>query len=33
MKIQILISKSSWANKYKKHIKTELKNFLKKLNF
>ena len=33
MKIQILISKSSWANKYKKHIKTELKKFSKKIKF
>ena len=27
MKILILISKSSWANNYKKEIKTHFKNF------
>jgi len=33
MKIQILISKNSWANKYKTNIKNSLKNFSKKIFF
>ena len=33
MKIQILISKNSWANKYKKDIKKKLKSFFKKYFF
>ena len=31
MKIQILISKNSWANKYKKDIKKNLKSFSKNI--
>ena len=33
MKINILISKTSWANSFKKEIKKELKNFSKKIEF
>lgn len=33
MKIQILISKNSWANKHKKEIKTKLRRFCKKIIF
>ena len=33
MKIQILISKNSWANQYKKYIKVKLQKYASSVNF